>query len=284
MNIIQRNKLLLTTCLTILILCAIYHAVVYFLLPLPDFIEPISVKVLGNEGSDFAIEMRCAIANKYHIPYKLYFTDAKDDILTDIEFIEDTVRIPMFSRQYLSLRATLPRKTIAQLMADGKSGVSFHLLANAQVKSFLPHRQRKIDQFLPINIYKLLYEFLTDEYQKNMISINNNTVRFENVANNATMNCEISIKNRGGLDLHFTGLEEGKVSINRRITGSVQSFTPIYFRSTDEVLSTRMSFFIPERVDRSQEIGYMISGNIKIGLWNWTFHVPIELVGEVVVL
>jgi len=280
MNIIKRNNLILTICLSILLLCAIYHAIVYFLIPPPRFTEPVSVKILGNDSSGFTIELSCAIQNKYHIPYKLTFTDAKDDLLRDIDFIEDTVKVPMFARQYLILRATLPRNTIAQLMTEGKSAVSFHLLADAQIKSFLPHKERHIDQFLPLNIYKLLNEFLSEEYHKNMITLNNASVRFENASDHATMTCEINIKNRSGLDLHLTGLEEGKVSINRRITGSVQTFAPIHFRSTDEALATRMSFFIPERVDRNQEIGYMITGNIKVTLWNWTFHIPILLVGE----
>jgi len=283
MDIIKRNQIFLKVCVCILALCGIYHLLVYFIVSAPRFTEPVSVKIIGNGDEYFFLEMQWIVENQYHIPYKLSFSDANfydgDSLFGDIDFSEDIMRVGMFSRTVSTLTATLQRSTFAKMMSDGKSAVSFHLIADGQIQNLFFDKQLIINQFLPINVYQLLNDFLTEEYQKNLISIDKESVRFEDAGDHTIMTCDIHINNRGGLDLRFTALEDGRVSINRHITGAAISFTPVNFRPNQEVHSARINFYLNERIDRSMEIGYMITGKLKVSLWNRVFLIPILLVG-----
>jgi len=281
MNIIKKNRILLYVCLCILALCLAYHLIVYFLVKPFVFQELTSAKILGSNEKYFFVEMKWNIANRYIVPYKVSVTESfffeNEVILGEVEFVGETQRIGSFKPNELTLNATIPRDTFQLLMSNMIDQYAFHMVAYANVQSLFFKKEMRIDQFLPVNINRLMIDFLSSEFG-NRISVKN--VYFQDIQNQTIMTCEVDVMNRGGLELFFRNFE-GRVSVNPQVNGTASAFTPVHFLPNETAKTMQIVFRLDNLLQSKENIGYTINGSMQVNLWSRTYRFTIELIGEV---
>jgi len=286
MNIIKRNRILLYVCLSILMLCLGYHLVAYFIVRPFVFQELTSARILGSNESSFFIELQYRAKNPYLVPYKVSPTEAffydNEALSGEVEFIDEVIKIRSFTNNLIRLNITLPRETFQRLMSNRIDEYAFQMVAYLRVQNpffifFI--KEMRLNQFLPVNINRLMLDYLSAEFG-NRISMNKESIRFQDLQNQTIMTCEVSIMNRGNLELFFRSFE-GTVHLNYQINGTASSFTPVQFTRQDRAKTAQMVFRLDNILQKKDDVGYTISGNMIVSLWGRNYRFPIELIGEV---
>jgi hypothetical protein len=279
MDIKKFNAIFFVISLVIFSMCLAYNVIAYIHVTPPTIDEFVSARIIGTDAELIFIEMIWSIKNNSHFPFYLQINEAhffeNNQLMSTVHFPLTTLIAPIYDGT-IKFRASIPRETFGNLMSNYIDAYSFHLRAESVAKIMGISKKINIEQHLPINLRYLVTEFLRDSF-KNAIDIENPHYIIE--GDYAVFVCEVNIYNRGQLSLSFRDFE-GKVEINREVTGVSMTFSPFYLTTDDTSQTTTLRFSLDGLLTTEDSLGFIITGILRVGIWERIYHFPIQWIGE----
>ena len=258
----------------------IFYIYKYINIEPPTFDGLVSTRILGANERDVFLEMVWRVQNPSGLHYTITHTN-----MHFYEFGEPIARI--FFEENLSINptkstnvrvyATIEKGVFESLMYNFIDVYSFNMSGTVRARVLFFTKELQMFQFIPISIKEMVTNFLQMSF-RNAIAVER--VGFHNVGNTTEAEFHLRLLNRTGFDLAVTEFN-GDLDLNRNITGFNSALMPVVFRDNMSRGTTRLRFTLNQRfVHDDQPIRYVISGLMKLSLWEREYLVAVEISGE----
>ena len=281
MNIKKINFSLLTISFVLILFSISIKMIAFLNIKAPEFKKLISARIIGTDERNMFIEMIWELNNVSNIPYSLrnsemFFFESENKIASIV--FDDKFTVKSFSSTSIKINVTLDKRIFEKLVLNYIDSYSFHLQGNADVRFLFFSKKIFLNQFIPVNIKSLINDFLIDGL-KNFFQIKSVESHFENEKSNLIF--KIDALNR--ISLPHTILSfKGKVFINKEITGTVYTFSPVQFIDEINNVNTELIFKLDNKFETDiVPFRYFIKGFLEVRIWDNLYDIPFEMIGEI---
>jgi hypothetical protein len=259
--------------ISIVIFCICYHLFVFFTAKPPVFEELVSARIIGADETFIFVQLNWKLSKNNILPYRATFLEGhfwEDSQMMSNVFIDDSFVVSPLSQ--VSMNAGIKKETFRRLLSNHIDAYSFHLVADVSKGIFGIRKKQKIDQRLPINLQKLMFDFMV-ESSKNFFTMTGFETEQGNLNN---LIVRVSLLNQSGLELNFREFE-GRLTTHKNSSGPATYFSPVMFRSNESSRSSSICFTLNSAVDSGEQLRFIINGTARVGLWGRIYSVPVEL-------
>jgi len=254
----------------------IFYIYKYINIEPPTFDGLVSTRILGANERDVFLEMVWRVQNPSGLHYTITHTN-----MHFYEFGEPIARI--FFEENLSINptkstnvrvyATIEKGVFESLMYNFIDVYSFNMSGTARARVLFFTKELQMHQFIPISIKEMVTNFLQLSFR--------NAIAVERVGfNNTDVEFHLRLLNRTGFDLVITEFN-GDLEVNRNIVGFNPVLEPVIFADNSTRGTTRLRFTTSQRfAGNDQPFRYVLSGLMKLNLWETEYLVAVEISGE----
>jgi len=258
----------------------VFYIYKYINIEPPTFESLVSTRILGTNDRDVFLEMVWRVQNPSGLHYTITHTN-----MHFFEFGEPIARI--FFEENLSISptkstnvrvfATIEKSVYESLMYNFIDVYSFNLSGTARARVLFFTKELQMSQFIPISIKEMVTNFLQMSF-RNAIVVDR--VEFQNVANHTEAEFHLRLLNRTGFNLVISEFN-GDLDLNRNIVGFNSVIGPVVFTDNITRATTRLRFTLSQRfASDGQPIRYVVTGLLKLNLWDTEYVVAVEISGE----
>ena len=274
------NLILIVLIALLLSFVVVYNVHKYMKIEAPTFERLVSARIMGTNERDVFLEMVWSVQNPSRRNFsisetEMFFYEFGEPIARI--YFEEKIRISPRRSTNIKVYATIEKHKFESLMYNFIDVYSFNMSGTTKASTLFMRKELKMFQFIPINIKEMVTNYLILSF-RNAIAVDR--VNFYNEGSNSGVEFNLRMLNRTGFDLRIEDFT-GDLEINRTISGFNPVIEQVAYLDGVTRGITKLRFSLDQRfVADEQPFRYVISGLMKMVLWDTEYIVSVEISGD----